>query len=120
MFIKCWDSVTMDPRQQFFSVEVNSTMYRIMWDFTGGNPFDEDNWNELRIGKMTFFAVKPCARCVITTIDQETAAKNKEPLATLSTYRRSGSKILFGENLIHKGTGKISVGDEIKIISHKK
>jgi uncharacterized protein YcbX len=110
----------LDDLNRKLKKPVPITNFRPNIVFTGGEPFDEDNWSELRIGKMTFFAVKPCARCVITTIDQETAVKNKEPLATLSTYRGSENKILFGENLIHKGTGNINVGDEIKIISHKK
>ncbi|MBL1213832.1 MAG: MOSC domain-containing protein [Ignavibacteriae bacterium] len=110
----------LDDLNRRLTNPVPITNFRPNIVFTGGTPFDEDNWGEIRIGEMTFFAVKPCARCVITTIDQKAATKNKEPLATLSTYRRSGSKILFGENLIHEGTGKISVGDEIKIISHKK
>ncbi len=109
----------LDDLNRRLNNPVPITNFRPNIVFTGGDAFEEDNWSEIRIGEMTFFAVKPCARCVITTIDQETAAKNKEPLATLSTYRRKGSKILFGENLIHKGTGQINVGDEIKIISHK-
>jgi hypothetical protein len=87
--------------------------------FRGGTAFDEDKWYEIQIGKITFYAVKPCARCVITTIDQNTAQKEKEPLATLSTYRQMKNKVLFGENLIHKGTGRLNTGDEIKIISYK-
>lgn len=110
----------LDDLNRRLTNPVPITNFRPNIVFTGGNPFEEDDWSEIRIGKMTFIAVKPCARCVITTIDQKTAAKNKEPLATLSTYRRYGSKILFGENLIHEGTGKINVGDEIKIVSYKK
>jgi uncharacterized protein YcbX len=109
----------LDDLNRRLTNPVPITNFRPNIVFTGGDAFEEDNWSEIRIGDMTFFAVKPCARCVITTIDQETAEKNKEPLATLSTFRRRGSKILFGENLIHKGTGQINVGDEIKIISHK-
>ncbi len=110
----------LDDLNRRLTNPVPITNFRPNIVFTGGDAFEEDNWSEIRIGEMTFFAVKPCARCVITTIDQETAAKKKEPLATLSAYRRKGSKILFGENLIHKGTGQINVDDEIKIISHKK
>jgi uncharacterized protein YcbX len=50
----------------------------------------------------------------MTTINQDTAEKGKEPLRTLSRYRAKGHKILFGQNLIHSGPGQISVGDELK------
>jgi uncharacterized protein YcbX len=62
-----------------------------------------------------FSAVKPCARCVLTTIDQQTGAKGKEPLKTLAGYRTVGHKILFGQNLVHQGSGMIRVGDELRV-----
>lgn len=84
--------------------------------FTGGNPFEEDNWNSFLIGDIKFKAVKPCARCVITTTDQQTAERNDEPLKTLSTFRKVGNKVLFGMNLIAYGTGKIKIGDSITLL----
>jgi uncharacterized protein YcbX len=68
---------------------------------------------------MDFFAVKPCARCVVTTTDQETGVTSKEPLKTLSTYRAANNKIYFGQNILYNKTGKLSVGDELKIIETK-
>ena len=56
---------------------------------------------------MTFAGVKPCERCVTTTVDQETGTIGKEPLRTLATYRKQGSNVLFGQNLIHLGRGEI-------------
>jgi uncharacterized protein YcbX len=83
--------------------------------FTGGTAFEEDSMKQFEINGITFFCVKPCARCVMTTIDQQSGAKAKEPLATLSTYRMKRNKILFGQNLLYKGPGKITVGDTITI-----
>ncbi|MEY4935111.1 MAG: hypothetical protein RIS64_1470 [Bacteroidota bacterium] len=70
--------------------------------FSGGQPFEEDTWNHFRIGDIHFQGVKPCARCVLTTIDPDTGivASDKEPLATLSTYRKRNRKIYFGQNAI--------------------
>ncbi|MEL6256886.1 MAG: MOSC N-terminal beta barrel domain-containing protein [Bacteroidota bacterium] len=82
--------------------------------FKGGNSHIEDSWSEIQIGDVPFAAVKPCARCQLITIDQETAAKGKEPLSTLSTYRKEGPKVLFGMNLLHKANGVIRIGDEIR------
>ena len=110
---------SLDDLNSKLEVPIPMTNFRPNIVFTGGEPFCEDNWHQIKIGELNYYAVKPCARCVITTINQATAEKNNEPLATLSTYRKSGNNILFGENLIHEGTGAIKVGDEIKILSYK-
>ncbi len=81
--------------------------------FTGGGPFEEDGWRNFKIGTVPMAAVKQCARCIITTINQQTGEKGKEPLATLSSYRKLGNKVLFGQNVIPLKNGIISVGDEI-------
>jgi uncharacterized protein YcbX len=83
--------------------------------FTGGTAFEEDCMKQFEINGITFFGVKPCARCVMTTIDQQSGAKAKEPLTTLSTYRMKRNKILFGQNLLYNSSGKITVGDTITI-----
>lgn len=83
--------------------------------FTGGEPFQEDKMKHFRIGDISFFGVKPCARCMITTIDQSTAAQGKEPLKTLSQYRRDGQKVLFGQNLLFRGQGSVAIGDPISL-----
>jgi uncharacterized protein YcbX len=83
--------------------------------FTGGTPFQEDAMHTFTIGNITFYGVKLCARCVITTIDQNTAVKGKEPLKTLARYRFRDNKILFGQNLVHKGFGDIAIGNELHV-----
>jgi len=81
----------------------------------GCEPFAEDGWRALRIGPITFRVVKPCARCAITTVDQGTAATGKEPLRTLARFRRSGTKVLFGQNLIHDQAGTLRLGDPVEL-----
>ena len=83
--------------------------------FAGGTPFVEDTWQEIQIGPITFFPVKPCARCVLTTIEPSTAQAGKEPLATLSSYRGQDHKVMFGMNLLHQGRGEVQVGDELVV-----
>jgi uncharacterized protein len=83
--------------------------------FTGGSPYQEDTMQTLVIGNITFHGVKLCARCIIPTIDQATALKNKEPLKTLARYRFRDNKILFGQNLVHEGLGEIAVGDILEV-----
>lgn len=76
-----------------------------------GEAFGEDRMTTFRIGDVGFRVVKPCDRCVLTTTDQETAERGLEPLRTLATYRRRNGKVLFGQNVVHDGTGRLSVGD---------
>jgi len=87
--------------------------------FTGGEPHAEDGIKDFEIDGISFSAVKPCARCVLVTVDQQHGTKSSEPLKTLSKYRTLNNKIMFGQNLIHKGTGTIKIGSEIKIKSTK-
>jgi uncharacterized protein YcbX len=83
--------------------------------FTGGEPYQEDLMHTFTIGNLTFHGVKLCARCVMTTIDQENGVSGKEPLKTLACYRSKNKKIMFGQNLAHEGLGEIRVGDELRV-----
>ena len=87
--------------------------FRPNFVFSGGIPYEEDTWKEFRIGENRFFGVKPCSRCVLTTINQETAEQGREPLAMLSTYRKQNNKIYFGQNLLAIDHNVIKEGDEI-------
>jgi uncharacterized protein YcbX len=81
--------------------------------FTGGAPYEEDDWKNFTIGTNRFAAVKPCSRCVLTTVDQDTGIKGVEPLATLAVYRMRNNKVFFGQNLIPLNYHEIAEGDEI-------
>lgn len=83
--------------------------------FTGGEPYEEDMMHTFIIGDITFHGVKLCARCVMTTIDQENGVSGKEPLKTLARYRLKNKKIMFGQNLSHAGLGEIKIGDELLV-----
>ncbi len=81
--------------------------------------FAEDTWKEIRIGDVIFDVVKGCGRCSITTTNQETAVRLKEPLRTLASYRRdTGGGPLFGQNAIQRTSGgTVHVGAEIEVLS---
>lgn len=87
--------------------------FRPNFVFTGGKEHDEDKWSDIRIGELNFSTVKPCARCIITTINTENGKRNEEPLATLSTYRRINNKAMFGQNIVGHSNGIVKIGDEI-------
>jgi len=78
----------------------------------GAEPFAEDGWRTLTVEGVTFDLVKPCARCTTTTVDQAKGSvpDTAEPLATLAAFRREGSKVLFGQNAVHRGPGTLRLG----------
>ncbi len=80
--------------------------------------FAEDTWKLVKIGDTVFHVVKPCERCVITTVAQEVGEKaGNEPLKTLATYRTKNGKVLFGQNLIaEKAGGSIRIGDKVEVL----
>jgi uncharacterized protein len=80
----------------------------------GGPAFGEDELDAFTIGEIGFRAVKPCDRCVITTTDQDTAARGVEPLRTLATFRKQDGKVYFGQNVVHHGTGRLAVGMAVR------
>lgn len=87
--------------------------------FTGGEAYEEDQWHAFTIGGAECWAEKPCARCSVVTINQQTAAQGKEPLATLARYRKQGNKVLFGQNIMFEPGKIITVGDSIQVQTHK-
>ncbi|WP_199243248.1 MOSC domain-containing protein [Vitiosangium sp. GDMCC 1.1324] len=99
---------------------VPMTRFRPNLVVDGCEAFAEDGWKRLRIGSVELAVVKPCARCVFTTVDPTTARADpqKEPLRTLSTYRRVGGKngVMFGQNLIVRRPGEIRVGDAVELL----
>jgi uncharacterized protein len=81
--------------------------------FSGGDAFEEDSFRFFRVGDVRLQAVKPCARCVLTTTDQETAKRSAEPLKTLAGFRKANNKIYFGQNLLAENCGWIRVNDQL-------
>jgi uncharacterized protein YcbX len=85
----------------------------------GNEPYAEDRWKRIRVGELTLESCKPCARCVITTVDQITAQVGIEPLATLAQYRKHDNKVLFGHNCLHSEPGAIRVGDPVEVLEER-
>ena len=82
-------------------------------------PHAEDGWKRVRIGAIEFDLVKPCSRCVFTTVDFERGEfdPSGEPLRTLITYRRGERGVTFGQNVIPRGTGTLRVGDPVEVLA---
>lgn len=83
---------------------------------SGCEPYAEDSWRRLKIGDFSLRLVKPCSRCVIPSIDIETAERTGEPTKTLSSYRRQDNKILFGQNVVLDGEGELYTGMSVEVL----
>ncbi|XP_022947409.1 molybdenum cofactor sulfurase isoform X2 [Cucurbita moschata] len=80
------------------SVQVNPMRFRPNLVISGGRPYAEDEWINIKIGNKFFRSLGGCNRCQMINFstDAEQVLKTNEPLATLASYRRVKGKILFG------------------------
>ncbi|QOV40324.1 MOSC domain-containing protein [Streptomyces ferrugineus] len=83
---------------------------------SGTAAWAEDDWSRISIGEVAFRAAKKSGRCVVTTTDQTTAERGREPLLTLGRHRRLGGGLLFGQNLVPLSRGTIRVGDPVTVL----
>jgi hypothetical protein len=62
----------------------------------------EDHIDTLSLGAVTLRLVKPCTRCAIPSIDQQSGARSTDPLPTLKKFRFSKQLlgVMFGENAV--------------------
>jgi uncharacterized protein YcbX len=84
---------------------------------TGAEPFAEDHWQAIRINQQRFDLVKPCDRCAVTMVDQETGERaGKEPLKTLASFQRFGKQVFFGRYVLSSAIGgAVRVGDSVEV-----
>lgn len=99
------------------------TRFRPSLVVAGAAAFAEDDWLRVRIGEVVFRVVKPCGRCVLTTVDPDTAVRTKEPLVSLGLHRKVGNKVLFAMNLVPERAGPttrlgtVRIGDEVEVLA---
>ncbi|XP_042888810.1 mitochondrial amidoxime reducing component 2-like [Penaeus japonicus] len=94
----------------------------------GARPFDEDDWAFLKIGDVVLRRVKPCERCLLTTVNPASGERHpqQEPLATLRTYRTPtgpprlakvwAQKPVFGMQCATDSVGSVRVGDKVMAV----
>ncbi|MBT2482311.1 MOSC domain-containing protein [Streptomyces sp. ISL-94] len=83
---------------------------------SGAEAWAEDGWRRIAIGDAVFRGVRECGRCIITTTDQRTAERGKEPLLSLARHRRIGKSLAFGRQLVPVRLGAVRVGDEVRVL----
>ena len=88
----------------------------------GNSAWEEDGWAVVECGGVIFDVDLPCARCVVTTQDQQSGegAPDNQPIRALTQIRRSADRresgVLFGWNLIPRGNGTVKVGAEFNVL----
>jgi uncharacterized protein len=116
------NKASFDYLQQQCPEKLDIRQFRSNIIIQGALPFAEDGWKTIKIGKVIFDIVKPCARCALTTIDINCAnpLNNGEPLKTLRYFRSDEQgQIDFGMNMIARNHGTISVHDKVEVLERQ-
>jgi len=108
---------SLDDLNQRLPTPLPMERFRPNLVISGCDAYAEDSWQRIRIGELLFRVVKPCSRCVVPTIDPDTGQRqDDEPLKTLLQYRKQGNKVMFGQNLLHDGVGRLRQGMPVEVL----
>lgn len=83
----------------------------------GSDAWAEDDWHRIRVGSTVLQIVKPCGRCVVTTTDQQTGIRGREPLLSLARHRKFGTRLVFGQNAVVERPGTLQLGDPVTVLA---
>ncbi len=108
---------SLDDLNRRLPLPVPMNRFRPNLVISGCRPFAEDDWQRIRIGDMEFDVAKPCSRCAIPSIIQETGERDPHLNRTLAAYRRFNGKIYFGQNLLYQKGGRLSLGDKVEVLA---
>ena len=109
---------SLEDLSQKVGQELEMLRFRPNLVIEGTHAYAEDSWKRIRIGAVEFRVVKPCSRCILTTVDPQTGLRSddREPLATLQKYRAQEEGAMFGQNLVNDGNGQLEVGMPVTIL----
>ncbi len=111
----------MDDLNARLNKKYDINRFRANIIFDGGEAYVDDTWHQIGIRNVTFEATKPCMRCPVININQNTADSTKDTLKELSKYRKKANKVMFGQNLkcLNPNQQTISIGDTIEVLKTK-
>jgi uncharacterized protein YcbX len=112
---------SMDNLNDKLEQPINIDRFRPNIVFSISGAHEEDTWSEIQIGASTFTQIKPCGRCNVITINQDTAIAGKEPLKTLAKYRFKDNNVYFGQylKLTESSNKLLQVGDQLTVLCEK-
>lgn len=113
------NQASLDELNSRLATPVQMLNFRPNIVLEGALAYEEDSWSGLEINGILFTLPKPCSRCSIVSVDRGLGVRGGEPLRTLSSYRKFGKRILFGENAIARGTAVLRVGDEVRVVARR-
>ena len=108
---------SLDNFNQHLQSPIDASRFRPNIVVSGCTAFAEDQWQKIQIGPLSFELVKPCSRCVIPSIDPKTGGKQVAVSQALAKHRRRDGAVYFGQNLLAKQHGILSVGDRLTVLS---
>lgn len=111
------NTASLQLLSEMTGAEMSALRFRPNIVVESNNPWEEDHWKELSIGRSRLDFVKICGRCQVINIDPKTGVSGQEPLRTLSGIRRDGNRVLFGTyyRCMQQGT-VIREGDEVSVL----
>lgn len=110
-------TASLDDLNSRLAAPVGMDRFRANLVVDGAAPWAEDGWRRLRVGAAVFEVVKPCARCIVVTTDQRTGTRDAafEPIRAMQRFRRDAKgQVIFGQNLVPRSGGAVSVGDPVE------
>lgn len=110
---------SLDDLNSRLPTAVPMNRFRPNLEVEGCEAFAEDGWRRIRIGELEFDVAKPCSRCVVPSIIQESGARDPHINRALASFRRRERQIYFGQNLLYRQLGKLSVGDSVEVLEAK-
>jgi uncharacterized protein YcbX len=106
---------SLEDLNQRLNNPVTMDRFRANIVVTDLQPYEENDLDQCVFAHLNLDQVAPCERCTVVTLDQSTGVRTKEPLLTLSGYRRRPNDyaggIVFGAYFTPVLEGRLAVGD---------
>ena len=110
-------SLTLADLNARLATPVGMACFRPNLVVRGAEAYGEDAWTRIRVGDLELALVKPCPRCVVTTVDPDRGERTgNDPLVTLAQYRRAAEGPPFGVYAVGLGTGELAVGMQVTVL----
>jgi len=83
----------------------------------GFDPHEEDTWKKIRIGDCVFEILKPCSRCKLPNVNQQTGVADRQLFQSLSQYRKTeNGTVNFGVLLTLENESRLEVENAVSIL----
>ncbi|HBO38564.1 MAG TPA: MOSC domain-containing protein, partial [Pasteurellaceae bacterium] len=116
------NSKSLEAVQMQCPSAIEMSQFRPSIVIEGHTAFEEQQWDKIQIGNVTFLHSKPCVRCVLTTRDPQTNRLHPkmEPFRTLKKLNPNEEGMpIFGINLLPLNSDIIRIGDPVKVLSYR-